>query len=160
METILCTGSRFRASLNENTADESLLEGEGANLRALWRSVITQALMDAGRNSNKKSEQIHKKAALKWLEEESEDFMQVCILADMDPMYVRAQAAEAVSRGCKWRNDARQAVAVKMNLAEEFDRMEHEDLGLDFDDYFGSEMLHRDIALTQSMDFKLDNRIG
>ncbi len=79
-------------------------------IQGIWRSVITQALMDAASNSHKKSAKAAKIRALEWLQGESDDFTEVCLLADMDPQWVREQAAGALRRGCKWRNDLRQTV--------------------------------------------------
>lgn len=87
-------------------------EQEGHCFRAMWRSVITQALMDAASNSNKKSEKSNKIKALRWLQGDNEDFLMVCHLADMDPNHVRVQAKAALARGCKWRNDNRSSIAI------------------------------------------------
>ena len=76
-------------------------------MRSLWRAVITQALMDAA-SSSKKAYYIAEKAkARAWLKGDSDDFKEVCYLADMDPEYVKTQAKLAIARGCKWRNDFR-----------------------------------------------------
>lgn len=75
-------------------------------LRALWKAVITQALMDAGSNSKKLEFKKAKAHAISWLNGDSDDFYQVCIMADMDPDYVKKQAAEAIKRGCKWKKES------------------------------------------------------
>ncbi|MDZ5761403.1 hypothetical protein [Lyticum sinuosum] len=82
---------------------------EKSNVRALWRSVITQALMDAASNSHKKSEKINKIYALKWLKGNNTEFISVCQMADLDPKYVKIKVESALSRGCKWRNDIRRS---------------------------------------------------
>src|SRR5690242_3645195 len=56
---------------------------------SVWRAVITQALMDAGSNSHKSEARTHKRMALAWLLEESEDFTTVCEYAGLEPCYVR-----------------------------------------------------------------------
>jgi len=71
--------------------------------KALWRAVITQALMDAGSNSAKGEFKKEKARAISWLHSDSEDFKEVCSLADLDPTYVRRKAKEALKNGCKWR---------------------------------------------------------
>ena len=71
--------------------------------RALWRAVITQALMDASSNSKKMELKYEKSQALCWLSAFSEDFRCVCDHAGFDPVYVRTQAVEALKRGCVWR---------------------------------------------------------
>lgn len=73
--------------------------------RAMWRSVITQALMDAGSNSNKPEFKKEKARAISWLSGDSDDFNEVCIMADLDPRYVKERAKEAIKRGCKWRKE-------------------------------------------------------
>jgi len=80
---------------------------------ALWRAVITQALMDAGSNSAKKEMRYEKAQAIAWLAGNSKDFKQVCVMADMEPEYVRSKAKEAVGRGCVWRNEGIQAILKK-----------------------------------------------
>lgn len=94
-------------SHNINYENESSNNEEELAMRALWRSVLTQALMDAANKSKKKTEKISKMKAIQWLLEDNHDFTEVCRLADMEPDYVRAQAKAALSRGCKWRNDER-----------------------------------------------------
>lgn len=81
-------------------------------VRALWRSVITQALMDAASNSQKRSKRINKVKALRWLQGNDEEFTIVCQLADLEPNYVRLKAAAAIARGCKWRNDSRLELSI------------------------------------------------
>lgn len=71
--------------------------------RALWRAVITQALMDAGSNSNKVEYRKEKARAIAWLNGDTEDFLEVCSMAGLDPDYVKRKAYEAIKNGCKWR---------------------------------------------------------
>lgn len=71
--------------------------------RALWRAVITQALMDASSQSKKKEMFYDKHQALHWLQSGGEDFKTVCDFAGLDPHYVREQAILALQRGCQWR---------------------------------------------------------
>lgn len=82
----------------ENNGD-GLIKGE----MALWRAVITQALMDAGSNSRKPEARQEKARAIHWLLGNSEDFAAVCLNAGYEPRYVREQAYKAVERGCIWR---------------------------------------------------------
>lgn len=70
---------------------------------ALWKAVITQALMDAGSQSNKNEAQHDKAKAIRWLLGNSEDFVTVCLNADLDPQSVRKKAMAAIERGCIWR---------------------------------------------------------
>ena len=80
--------------------------------RGLWCAVITQALMDAGSNSKKTRDKKAKIDAIKWLREDSSYFLEVCFRANLDPKYVKRKAAEALNRGCKWRNDMRPKLPV------------------------------------------------
>ena len=76
-------------------------------MRALWRAVITQALMDAASSSKKRYYIAERAKARAWLKGNTEDFIEVCELADLDPEYVKTQAKIAISRNCKWRASAR-----------------------------------------------------
>ncbi len=91
--------------LNENTDNEVCHNLESRATRALWRAVITQALMDAASKSKKSSHKLHKRQALKWLRGRSDDFVHICTLAEMDPNYVIYKSRVALQRGCKWRED-------------------------------------------------------
>ncbi|MGB1540003.1 MAG: hypothetical protein ACPG80_03500 [Rickettsiales bacterium] len=70
---------------------------------ALWKAVITQALMDAGSESKKPEAQHEKARAIRWLLGYSEDFITVCLNAGLDPDYVYQNAKAAIKRGCAWR---------------------------------------------------------
>ncbi len=74
--------------------------------RALWKAVITQALMDAASNSHKRELQQRKQEARVWLRGNSADFLTVCENAGLDPAYVREQAASALARNCQWRQSS------------------------------------------------------
>lgn len=80
---------------------------------ALWRAVITQALMDAGSNSNKRSARIEKAQAISWLSGASKDFAIVCSMAEYEPSYVKQKAKEAIKRGCVWKKSEKKKVAAK-----------------------------------------------
>ena len=71
--------------------------------QALWRAVITQALMDASSQSKKVELQYEKSQAACWLAGFSEDFRTVCEFADYDPNYVRENSLKALERNCQWR---------------------------------------------------------
>jgi len=70
---------------------------------ALWKAVITQALMDAGSNSFKTEAIQEKRRAIQWLLSGDDDFITVCLHANLDPEYVREKARIAIKRGCVWR---------------------------------------------------------
>jgi hypothetical protein len=74
---------------------------------ALWRAVITQALMDAGNQSKKTEMRYEQSRAVSWLSGLSEDFKTVCVLANLDPVHVRQKSHDAIIRGCTWRKDIR-----------------------------------------------------
>lgn len=79
-----------------------LLEGPGDTpVRgevAMWRAVITQALMDALSGSNKTEMQYERSQAVVWLEGRGKDFHTVCHFAQLDPAYVRERAKWAIQR--------------------------------------------------------------
>lgn len=91
---------------NNKSININIGSKEEKSIRALWRAVITQALMDASNLSKKPFNRMEKIKARIWLEGKSEEFFAVCSLADMDPNYVKTKAAEAIARNCKWRNDS------------------------------------------------------
>jgi hypothetical protein len=72
---------------------------------ALWRAVIMQALIDAGNNFKRAEYKNYKAQAISWLSGNSDDFLEVCMLADMEPDYVKKMTKLALARNCKWRND-------------------------------------------------------
>lgn len=71
--------------------------------QALWRAVITQALMDAASNSSKTQTLQRRNEARKWLFSGSLDFNRVCDLAGLDPGYVRRKSKWALLRSGNWR---------------------------------------------------------
>lgn len=57
--------------------------------RALWYNVIMQAVTDAMKiRSKDKYKRRDAQAAIDWLRGNSDDFRQVCLLADIDPDYL------------------------------------------------------------------------
>lgn len=74
--------------------------------RSMWVAVITQAMMDALSRSRKAEEQFNKFEATRWLTGNSSDFRNVCLMAGMDPDYVRARAQKAITQNTKWRAEA------------------------------------------------------
>ncbi len=86
--------------------DELFMRGESPAIKgekALWTAVITQALMDAGSNSSKRDMRLIKAQAISWLTGMSEDFIEVCMMAQLHPAYVRDRALKAIKNGCQWR---------------------------------------------------------
>jgi hypothetical protein len=90
--------------------------------RALWRAVITQALMDAGSNSNKIEFKKEKARAISWLNGDSEDFIEVCEMAGLEPCYVKKKAKEAIKNGCKWREETNPILKQKNIIERRFER--------------------------------------
>lgn len=70
---------------------------------ALWAAVITQAMMDALSRSRNPEQLYHKQAATQWLTGNSKDFFLVCLMAGMDPHYVRRKAKKALVSPISWR---------------------------------------------------------
>jgi hypothetical protein len=71
--------------------------------RSMWVAVITQAMMDALTRSRKPEEQFSKFEAIRWLTGNSADFKTVCMLAGMEPGYVRSRAKKALISETSWR---------------------------------------------------------
>jgi hypothetical protein len=70
---------------------------------ALWIAVITQAMMDALSHSKQSEAQYHKHEAIRWLSDNSKDFVEVCMSAGLDPDYVRRKAKRALVVPTLWR---------------------------------------------------------
>lgn len=73
--------------------------------QALWRAVITQALMDAGSKSTKREAKFHRAQAIAWFSKRNPDFQLVCALAGLEVDYVFEKAHKAIRQDCKWRKD-------------------------------------------------------
>jgi type II secretory pathway component PulJ len=73
---------------------------------ALWTAVITQALMDALSRSPNKEAQFHKHEAIRWLTENSKDFIEVCHNAGLNPDNVRRKAKKVIANPTLWRAEA------------------------------------------------------
>lgn len=71
--------------------------------KALWVAVIMQAMTDALSRSLNKEVQYHKHEAIRWLTENSKDFIEVCLSADMNPDEVRRKAKRALLNPSSWR---------------------------------------------------------
>lgn len=69
----------------------------------LWAAVITQAMMDALSKSRNPETLYHKHEAIRWLTDNSKDFVMVCHFAGMDPDYVRRRAKRALLAPVLWR---------------------------------------------------------
>lgn len=91
--------NRNSAGSDHSDSDFNPVSGE----MALWKAVITQALMDAGSESKKPEAQHAKTKAIRWLLGFSDDFITVCLNAGKNPERVRDDAKAAIARGCVWR---------------------------------------------------------
>ena len=87
--------------------------------RALWRAVITQALMDASSRSKKMELKYEKSQALCWLTIQNDDFRAVCENAGFDPIYIRDESIKALKRDCQWRAPSKKQDISETNLTEE-----------------------------------------
>jgi hypothetical protein len=85
--------------------------------RALWRAVITQALIDAGSESKKPEMKFERAQAISWLSGLSPDFSATCLMAGFDPLYIRQKAREAIARGCAWRKDELRQIKRQRRMA-------------------------------------------
>lgn len=57
------------------------IEGE----RALWQSVIMQAVLDLQIKADNLKQKIKRAETLKWFSKQDQDFMFVCSMAELDP---------------------------------------------------------------------------
>lgn len=64
----------------------------------------------------KRIDRLNRARAIEWLKGDSEDFVEVCILANRDPQYVKQQVQQAMRRGCKWRNDLRSVAPIVASI--------------------------------------------
>lgn len=71
--------------------------------QALWRAVITQALMDAGSTSKRLESKVARAQAVAWFNRRNRDLHTVCSLAGFEVEYVLDKAREAIKRRCEWR---------------------------------------------------------
>ncbi len=70
---------------------------QASKVQGLWRAVIMQALVDASSNSSNKRAMTHKKRATKWLcKKETDEFIETCMLAGMEPSYVQMKADRVI----------------------------------------------------------------
>jgi hypothetical protein len=73
---------------------------------ALWVAVITQAMMDALSRSRHPEAVYYKHEAINWLTGGSRNFKTVCLMAGLDPDYVRSQAKKSLLSPMPWRAEA------------------------------------------------------
>lgn len=108
MEFATNTNDALFHNQDQFSIDEDMsIDYEIIKCRALWRAIITQALMDAASNSKKAINKKNKIKAIQWLKSNNADFDMVCHLADLNPNYVKSKVKHALSQGCKWRQDKR-----------------------------------------------------
>lgn len=65
--------------------------------RALWQSVIMQAVLDLIHKPKKINDKIDRAKTLSWFSKSNEDFLTVCSLAGLNPDMVINGAARAVT---------------------------------------------------------------
>jgi hypothetical protein len=83
---------------NVNYQSKSSTNSESGQ-RALWVSVIAQAIFDATANltvSSRQEAKWDRAAARSWLLDNNKDFAGVCALAGLDPDWVRARARKII----------------------------------------------------------------
>ncbi|MEZ5691351.1 MAG: hypothetical protein R3D71_06780 [Rickettsiales bacterium] len=94
---------------SKNLGNPSWIDGNYGNIKceeALWKAVITQALMDALSRCKKMESQYNKHEAIRWLTENNKDFIDVCLSAGLNPNYVRKKAKIAIYSNKRWRAEA------------------------------------------------------
>ena len=64
----------------------------GNNIKGLWRAVLMQALIDVTTKSRNRRAKNYRLKAQNWLKEKQDvTFIETCVLADMEPNYVKMQ---------------------------------------------------------------------
>lgn len=85
--------------IHTNYCNEAI---ELMRLRALWRAVILQSVLDIVNNSSRTEEKIARRAAHSWLFDNYDDFITVCNIAEYSPDYVRRKAKDVSNKyDCK-----------------------------------------------------------
>ena len=88
-------------------ASTPIPEGDDDLCRALWLSVIIQAVNDAKSNRSRPCYKKDRLCALKWIkgtrDNDREDFEEVCELAGVDPIKLRRIIDKALADGCPLR---------------------------------------------------------
>lgn len=74
----------------------------------VWQKVIYQAFIDAGNTSKKLRAKVQKKRAINWLKGEEDSFYEVCLLAGLEPNYVKKQVAKTLRRSSQWIGDSQE----------------------------------------------------
>lgn len=64
----------------------------------LWKSVLSQAVIDAVSNCKKTESIVEKHRAIAWLSDLNQDFIDVCRLANYDPKYVQRKVQPTLMR--------------------------------------------------------------
>lgn len=112
------TPRKSKRKTRSKIADEHSEFNPTRGEQAMWRGVITQALMDASSNSKKTEAIYFKGEALHWLLEGGQDFSIVCYYAGLEPDYVRRMAKNALERGCCWHCETTEPKRVRKRRAE------------------------------------------
>ena len=72
----------------------------------VWQKVIYQAFVDAGNNSKKSRAKVQKLRAINWLKGKDDSFYEVCLLAGLEPNYVKKQVTKTLRRTSEWMGDS------------------------------------------------------
>ncbi len=81
-----------------NTNYTQLKSNDATGEKALWQSVIMQAIFDAASTPNNTQGKIDRLNARKWFSLENEDFITVCVYAGFDPQTVINGAKSFVTK--------------------------------------------------------------
>ena len=68
----------------------------------VWQKVIYQAFIDSGNTSQKSRAKVQKLRAINWLKGEEDSFYEVCLLAGLEPNYVKKQVIKTLRRVPEW----------------------------------------------------------
>lgn len=108
------TGKANEASTHAQQANSYVYQGNKEQIiedqsekhcpfRAVWRAVITQAIIDITSGSRKTADIVERNLTESWFSKQCPDFMTVCTLADLDPSYVLERVKIARQYPKKWK---------------------------------------------------------
>lgn len=92
------TGESCKAHTTKFHFETSQSSSPKSNEKTLWRSVVTQAIVDATTIPRNTKMRIEKDQAINWLLSDKKDFCLVCEMADLNPQLVMHFAKEIIDK--------------------------------------------------------------
>lgn len=92
------SGPSYAGSLNDSGFEYDEYESEPLKEMSLWQSVIVQAVLDATCAPVNSKARREKTKGIIWLSMQNKDFLFVCELAGLNPIYVIKGAKKAIKQ--------------------------------------------------------------